>query len=80
MGDRHDPKVQQAMGRCARLMQELTVARQRNPVPRGLVVRLTRELAESERELSALSPSSRPELLNGQRPSERGLRRTLTSK
>jgi hypothetical protein len=80
MGDRHDPKVQQIMGRCARLMQELTVARQRNPVPRGLVVRLTRELVESERELSALSPTTRPEHLNPQRAIERGLRRISTSK
>jgi hypothetical protein len=67
MGDRHDPKSQQLIGRCARLLQELTVARQRNPVPRGLVVRLTRELAQAENELSGMSSGTRPELPNFQR-------------
>jgi hypothetical protein len=77
MGDRHDPKLQQLIGRCARLTQELTVARQRNPVPRGLVVRLTRELAQAETELSGMSSSNRSELSNGQHSLDRVIRKVL---
>jgi hypothetical protein len=80
MGDRHDPKLLQLIGRCARLMQELTIARQRNPVPRGLVVRLMRELSQAEIELSGLSASIRPELSNLQSSLGKGIKKSHISK